>query len=445
MRDRMPAPGKENRVRITQDNGQSIEGVLSYADDAAQPGSCYNRANVMPDGICDAFALDRISSEPKDLFAVLSAIPDGKGMLVVSCKESDGSPCAGAVWTVTRRLSVTPIDINMIGVTNINGISCFLLPPGKYQLTAFPPIDFCSIGGRFITTVQVGRVTRLNRVFYAQSGTSNTRIFDSAVTGAFSKHVARADIFAVGGGGGGGCVLQIRGEGYSVAAAGGAGGFTQTASNIPLVPYKITIGAGGTAPALTTWADGRANGTGGGSTIVESLDGAKLLTASGGEGGQVTISGSLNQLYIRGASGGSGSGALSEGQVGTNGFDGASGGGFTTSSGMSVPGGSGQGRTTRAFAEPGGELYASAGQSNCNGAAQAVGAGGGLSAYRYLDNSVDAVQLYGGAGTTHGSGGGPALIRCLNTPMHYVSATSVDLRGGDGRGGMVMFRWEVNS
>ena len=435
MRDRMPAPGKENRVRITQDNGQSIEGVLSYADDAAQPGSCYNRANVMPDGICDAFALDRISSEPKDLFAVLSAIPDGKGMLVVSCKESDGSPCAGAVCTVASTI---------IGVTNINGIACFLLPPGRYSVVSAAPVDFAQNPQNKQISINMGAVTRWEVVHRARRLIRSLFVNKSMIC-AFSKHVARADVFAVGGGGSGGCVLQIRGEGYSVAAAGGAGGFTQTASNIPLVPYKITIGAGGIAPALTTWADGRANGTGGGSTIVESLDGAKLLTASGGEGGQVTISGSLNQLYIRGASGGSGSGALSEGQAGTNGFDGASGGGFATSSGMSVPGGSGQGRTTRAFAEPGGELYASAGQSNCNGAAQAVGAGGGLSAYRYLDNSVDAVQLYGGAGTTHGSGGGPALIRCLNTPMHYVSATSVDLRGGDGMGGVVGFRWEVNS
>lgn len=41
MRDRVPAPGKENRVRITQDNGQVVEGVLAYADSATQEGSTY--------------------------------------------------------------------------------------------------------------------------------------------------------------------------------------------------------------------------------------------------------------------------------------------------------------------------------------------------------------------------------------------------------------------
>lgn len=53
MRDRVPAPGKENRVRITQDNGQVVEGVLSYADSATQEGSTYTKGNVLPDSLCD--------------------------------------------------------------------------------------------------------------------------------------------------------------------------------------------------------------------------------------------------------------------------------------------------------------------------------------------------------------------------------------------------------
>ena len=58
MRDRLPTPGKENRVKITQDNGQVVEGVLSYADDATQEGSAYTKGNVLPDSLCD----------PKDAF-----------------------------------------------------------------------------------------------------------------------------------------------------------------------------------------------------------------------------------------------------------------------------------------------------------------------------------------------------------------------------------------
>lgn len=66
MRDRLPTPGKANRVRITQDNGQIVEGVLSYADDATQEGSAYNKANVLPDDVCEALAIDSDTAEPKD-------------------------------------------------------------------------------------------------------------------------------------------------------------------------------------------------------------------------------------------------------------------------------------------------------------------------------------------------------------------------------------------
>ena len=68
MRDRLPTPGKENRVKITLDNGQVVEGVLSYADDATQEGSAYTKGNVLPDSLCDTLRIDPESSEPKDAF-----------------------------------------------------------------------------------------------------------------------------------------------------------------------------------------------------------------------------------------------------------------------------------------------------------------------------------------------------------------------------------------
>lgn len=71
MRDRIPTPGKENRVKITQDDGQVIEGVFSYADEAIQEGSFYNKANVLPDEVCDHLGIDRQTAEPKDGFSTL--------------------------------------------------------------------------------------------------------------------------------------------------------------------------------------------------------------------------------------------------------------------------------------------------------------------------------------------------------------------------------------
>lgn len=71
MRNRLPQPGKEGRVKITQDNGQIVEGVLSYADEAIEEGSAWNKANVLPDEVCDALWIDRVESEPKDALLAL--------------------------------------------------------------------------------------------------------------------------------------------------------------------------------------------------------------------------------------------------------------------------------------------------------------------------------------------------------------------------------------
>ena len=68
MRDRLPTPGKENRVKITMDDGSVVEGVLSYADDATQEGSAYTKGNVLPDDVCIKLAIPNDVSEPKDAF-----------------------------------------------------------------------------------------------------------------------------------------------------------------------------------------------------------------------------------------------------------------------------------------------------------------------------------------------------------------------------------------
>lgn len=90
MRDRLPTPGKEGRVRFCSDNykppslsldddghlvvdyeSEQIEGVLEHADDATQDGSVYCKANVLPDAVCDALGIDADESEPRDAFLAL--------------------------------------------------------------------------------------------------------------------------------------------------------------------------------------------------------------------------------------------------------------------------------------------------------------------------------------------------------------------------------------
>ena len=70
MQDRVPTPGKENRVRIRLDDGQTIEGVLEYADEASVQGSVYNKANVLPDDVCNTLGIET-TAEPKDAFISL--------------------------------------------------------------------------------------------------------------------------------------------------------------------------------------------------------------------------------------------------------------------------------------------------------------------------------------------------------------------------------------
>ena len=76
MKDRVPALGKANRVKITQDNGQIVEGVLSYADEAIEAGSAYCKANVLPDAVCDTLGVDRVTAEPKDALTALKSYTD---------------------------------------------------------------------------------------------------------------------------------------------------------------------------------------------------------------------------------------------------------------------------------------------------------------------------------------------------------------------------------
>lgn len=96
MYDRLPAPGKENRVRITQDDGKIVEGVLSYADGATVQGSAYCKANVLPDEVCDALGIDRVTAEPKDaLTALKNSLTSGLASKApINSPALTGSPTA---------------------------------------------------------------------------------------------------------------------------------------------------------------------------------------------------------------------------------------------------------------------------------------------------------------------------------------------------------------
>ena len=82
MKDRIPADGRAGRIKITNGTIQGtvvdgvltitgVEGVFEFDDGAEQNGSVYNKANVLPENVCNllGFENDGDSIEPKDAFA----------------------------------------------------------------------------------------------------------------------------------------------------------------------------------------------------------------------------------------------------------------------------------------------------------------------------------------------------------------------------------------
>lgn len=232
--------------------------------------------------------------------------------------------------------------------------------------------------------------------------------------------IKKIDIFCCGGGGGaGGTVETTTVDGiaylnYYYYGSTGAGGYTNTVLSYNVTPgqtLNITVGAGGAAGTYyhyqkdngnnehlgnVTSTSSVTNGSAGGASSVV-LNGTTVVSAAGGQGGNKNISSN----YVNGVNGGSGS-ASSGCRVyaytgGTDaqadyvyfpseeGKDGANGSRsgynnlktFVYEENKYGAGGTGQGRTTKAFAEANGELYSSAG-ANLSETASNMGHGGGI-------------------------------------------------------------------
>lgn len=187
-----------------------------------------------------------------------------------------------------------------------------------------------------------------------------------------------ADVFLCGGGGGG----KANGGG------GGGGGYTRTQRGIRIganEPYSIVVGGGGAinqaGEASKAFGYEAAGGqTGGGSHV-----------RSGGAGG----------------SGGGAGNCADYGKGGTGGANGGNGGGGSTNE--FPAGGSGQGRTTRAFEEASYPLYAGGGGGDSYGNQPAPGGegGGGRGGYSYVGAGSWGAASNGAANTGGGDGGGP--------------------------------------
>lgn len=370
MYDRIPSPGKENRVSITQDNGQVITGVLAYADDATQEGSAYTKGNVLPDDVCGILGIDPDTSEPKDAWiGVIQAV--GYSLLTITVQDIDGSPAAGV------QVSGLTDVLEEKTYTDSNGKIFLILKEGSYTLSV-PKFEGCIDATMTPIPVSLGAGDNKTVLLKPVSNGVKSLSRSTSDTIKFSSNVTAVDVCVVGAGGGGGGGMWGSGSFTGSKPGGGGGGGGRVANALGIVPtpyqeYQLTVGSGGlggdggTQQPISIVDYGSSGDSGGFSSFMG-------VSASGGSGG-----GGGSGRESDGGSGGSGGGggsAIADG--GTGGTDGADG-----ESGNVGSGGSGQGTTTRAFGEPGGTLYSTGGDggrtgsSGSDGNAPGCGGGGG--------------------------------------------------------------------
>lgn len=436
MRDRVPTPGKENRVKITQDSSTAIEGVLAYADDATQEGSPYTKGNVLPDEVCDLMSLDHNSSEPRDAFCYLALMQASVYGKIVVTVTSNGLPMVGINFTIGSH-SVT---------TNSQGQASVIVSPGNYTATFSNTLDLIFSPASMQVTATKGKITYYSVTASEASTTQQT--FTSSTSISFSSRVSDFDVFCVGGGGSGAAVCGMRASNSrfcEVGASGGGGGYTATARNITNTGavIRIVIGSGGSAVSAVLNATDVGGATGdkqdgnpGGETYVSM--GSKICSALGGNGGESSVSLNNGFCYAPGADGGSGSGSASGYPVGSSGYNGGSGG-----AAGGEPGGTGQGTTTRAFGESSGTQYSPAGRSayvNTSGRRSEGTGGTGAGEPEALYGSSESLSAAATQGSVAGAGGGACAISnsLTSSEAHFTS------RSGAGRAGLVIIRWRYN-
>ena len=229
--------------------------------------------------------------------------------------------------------------------------------------------------------------------------------------------VTSVDMFIVGGGGGGTGANASSASAFS-GGGGGAGGYTITPRGIQVSPgqqLNVTIGGGGAAGTGSN-----SGGTGGSSSVGS-------WVAAGGRGSNWHAPSGRGGLRYGGAGGSGGAG----GWV----WNGAADGGnadITTDASYKA---TGQGRTTRAFEESGGTLYAGGGGgggARYNGEGNWAGNGGAGGGGTTPHNVVDASGVSGSANTGGGGSGGSA---------YYDGRFYKGNNGGAGGSGIVIIRW----
>lgn len=411
MQDRVPLyPG---RVTLTPVAGQENTYDMARADQPTKEGTPLNKATFLKDTTAALFGLGT-TAVPDDVFQMLAIMP--------------GRYKIGVHVTVN---GTAASKVVVHGITNANGGAVSTNSSGyaegyTYERTATLSVDkqYTDVPAKTVTVNTNGNA--FTETTIALVSTSGQLEVTSSQTVRFSTAVKTVDIFAVGGGGSG--AIHVSND--DTKASGGAGGYTTTKLNVPVVNHQVvcTIGKGGAAKTGPAGQYILSNGAAGGTTTAKT--GATTVSAAGGSGGNIST----------GANGGSGSGGVdaTNGLVGNGGSNGGNGGDTHNSKG-----GTGQGTTTTAFGENSGPKYSGAGGGFCvdygtedEGSGIPGADGGGESSggyYRYLPISSYAA----GNATVSGSGGGGLAM----SGSAKNQSTSDAYSSGAGADGLVILRW----
>lgn len=423
MYDRIPTPGQEGRMLISPEGGTPYYATVAMADNPTQEGTFINKATLLKDATAALFGLGA-AAVPDDVFG-WSVVANTGYVHVIAKTEIGGMPGVPVL-----------VDGVYAGKTDASGKARVSVPFGQHTVKVVRTVDIESVAPDTFNINVTNSTATVLTSFCVESSATEVTISESGVYG-FSDRVEDFDLCVVGGGGGGGAKYRktVNSDNGDT-AGGGGGGYVTNRTNLAANQYNCfsaTVGAGGIGGNVSDFSSSTKTepGADGGTSSFKSMLIESGFSADGGKAGK---GGSDKANGGYGGSGGGGAAGWSVWGAGAGGQDGADGESKGSLSSALGYGGTGQGTTTKPFADEsktalspggGGAAVRYGTGATANGAAQSGGSRG------VAVNGGNAVAV---KGTVIGSGGGGA-----------VGIGSSAVTGADGADGGILLRWRYAS
>lgn len=247
MKDRVPTPGKEGRVRLRQDNGQILEGVLEMADEPLEIGTPLTKATLLQDATA---AILGLTGDPTVNDALLALIVTSGGFCMVRVQVYEAgteTPVPGVLISGLTTLAGGDLyaDGNGYAVGKTTSASTMIRVSPDYADLTSEERTFDTPAGKIVDiTLYVIRVSNPNGI---EVELSESR------TVLFTERVAPIDVHVVGAGDGGSTGSAYYESGRfkrdsQYAGNGGKSGGQLYRTNVGITPhkkYQAIVGAGG--------------------------------------------------------------------------------------------------------------------------------------------------------------------------------------------------------